>query len=386
MKSSNLQTLLTDASNRWMGHGGQTTKGPYKPIDRLIGAFEMTRPLLATMGPPLAGAGAVLSIGLIPSIPKIIIGSFIVLIATFGIHTFNDWVDRERDKKAWPARAIPTERVRPGIAFGLSISYFIISLALTFFFINITTSVILLIALSLGILYTMHFRDRIGYLSLPFIIGLFPIGGWAAFSPETLFRSPLPWILYAMTWLWQGGHIMVHSAGHPVKVVDGKRTTEIKGFFFPTTPHLAAILGLIFLILTFCLSISLFFFSPLRYVFLAISVLSGVYVIIPSVILLQDPENKKKSLAAFNGASKYLTILSSGIIMDIFIQTVAHEYLLEAFAFLRLHLGLWLWPILFAGIATIIGLFFVAIFILDLLVRYFIGKRDYTVNKSLMRG
>ncbi|MBA7609690.1 UbiA family prenyltransferase [candidate division WOR-3 bacterium] len=386
MENSNLQTLLADVSNRWMGHGGPITKGPYKPVEKLIAAFEMTRPLLSTIGPPLAGAGAVLSIGGIPSIPKILIGSFCVLIATFGIHTFNDWIDRERDKEAWPMRAIPTGRVYPKVAFILSISYFIISIVLTFFFINKTTSVILLIALTLGILYTMHFRDRVGYLSLPFIIGLFPIGGWAAFSPETLFRSPLPWILYAMAWLWQAGHIMVHSAGHPVKEVDGKRITEIKGFFFATTPNLSAILGLIFLLLTFFLSIVLFFITPLGYLYLTFSIVSGIYVLIPSIRLLQDPENKIKSLTAFNGASKYLVILSSGIIIDIFIHAVIWEYIVSSFAFLKLHFGLWLWPLLFAGIATIIGLIFVAIFILNLAVKHIMKRKDFAVKKPLMRG
>lgn len=383
MENNHTEFSSTDILNRWMGHGGPLRKGPYKPIERITAAFEMTRPLLATMGPPLAGEGAVLSIGAIPSISKIIIGSLCVLIATFGIHTFNDWVDRERDREAWPMRAIPTGRVYPKPAFILSVLYFLISLVLTFFFINPKTSFVLFIALSLGILYCLYLRDRVGYLSLPFIIGLFPIGGWTAFAPETLFKSPLPWFLYAIAWLWQAGHIMVHSAGHPVKEVNGKRITEIKGFFFSTTPSEAAVLGLIFLFLTFCFSIAIFFISPPGYLYLSIATLAGIYVLIPSIRLLLDPENKRKSLAAFNAASNYLIILSSGIIIEVFIRTVVWEYAVSFLSFMKLHLGLWFWPILFAGFATTIGFVILTIFLLELSVKYLIRKRRLTV-KSLM--
>jgi len=376
---------MTDMINRWMGHGGSVSIGPYKPIEKMIAAFEMTRPLLSTMGPPLAGAAAVLSISSIPSIPKIIFGSLAVIIAAFGIHTFNDWVDRERDKQAWPMRAIPTGRIQPKTAFILSMSYFIIAITMTYFLINSTTSLILFIALFLGCLYCLRLRDKIGYLSLPFIIGLFPIGGWTAFSPKTLFHSPMPWILFAMAWLWQAGHIMVHSAGHPVKEINGKRITETKGFFFSTTPAQAAILGLVFLILTFVLSITIYFISPLGYLYLALSIISAIYVIVPAYKLLKNPENKAKSLTAFNAASNYLIMVNMAIIIDIFVQTVLWKYLASPVSILRTHLGLWLWPVIFAALATIIGFLFLAIFILKEIINYSVQRRKRNIN-SLVRG
>ncbi|MDI6704246.1 MAG: UbiA prenyltransferase family protein [bacterium] len=307
---------------RWMGYGTTSTKDRYTTAERAIGFVDITRPILAMMGPLIAGAGAVLSIKGFPPLDKCILGSLAVLIATFGIHAFNDWADRKRDKLVWPNRPIPAKRVKESEALLYSIILFVIALFISWIVFNTTTFIILLIALILGCIYSIYLRDRIGYLTLPPIIGLFPIGGWAAFSPQTLFSNPLPWVLYLLGLLWQAGHIMVYSPVHPVQKVKEKLRTEVPALFFVPSPKSASILGVVFLFLTWIVSIALYFATNLTYVYLIIAVLSGLMAVSAGIRLIQDPINKKRALLAFNVASLYEMLLFGGILLDSFLYKV----------------------------------------------------------------
>jgi 4-hydroxybenzoate polyprenyltransferase len=361
MEDYGLKALLGSMLHRGIGHGNPSSRAPYKPIERLTAAFEMTRPLLAVMGTALVAAGAVLALGPLPPLIMIIYGITCSALANFYIHTFNDWSDRERDREAWPKRALPSSRISARAALLLSLFYFILAIVLTWIFFNITTAVILTISLSLGTIYTKYLRDRVGYLTLPFIIGIHPVGGWAAFSAHTLFKNPLPWILYVL-------------------VRKGKRVTQVRAFFFWTTPHQAAVLGFFFLLLTFCVSIYLFFVTPLGYFYLCIAILSAVYALIPSALLIKDPENKKKALNAFNVASLYALILCLSILIDILVFHVLGTHILSILSSLYAIPSLWLLPLLFAGFATLIGLFFVGIFILDRIIKIVMKRKRYIFN------
>jgi 4-hydroxybenzoate polyprenyltransferase len=380
MEDYGLKEFLGSILHRGIGHGNPSSKPPFKRVEHVTAAFEMTRPLLAIMGTALVATGAVLALETIPPFLLIIYGFICSAIANFYIHTFNDWSDRERDRKAWPERAIPTGRISPRAALLLSVFYFVLAVTLTAVFFNITTAIILTISLSLGTLYTRYGRDRIGYLTLPFIVGIHPLGGWAAFSPRTLFTNPLPWILYALMFLWQSGHIMIHSTLHPVIEVKGRRVTQVKGFFFSTTPRQAAILGFVFLMLTFSVSIYLYFSSTLSYIYLAVAILSAFYALIPSAILIKEPENMPRAINAFNAASLYALILSLSVLVDILVFKVLREHTIAFFSVIQGQLGLWLWPILLAAFCTLVGLFFLGIFILDRIIKSISRQKRLVLN------
>jgi len=311
---------------RWMGYGVPVSKGSYSSREKTAALLEVTRPLLALMGPPVAGAGAVLAINGFPSLSKCFLGSLLVLVATFGMHTFNDWRDKKRDLRAWPGRPIPSGRLKPPEALVLSLFFFALSLSGAWMLFNATLFAILLIALTLGVVYCLVLRDRVGYLSLPPIVGLFPVGGWAAFSPDTLFTNPLPWLLYLLTVGWQAGHIMVYSAGHPIEEVGGRKKTEVPALLFRPSPVAASLSGLVFLVATLVVSIGLYLASPLRYPYLVIAVGSALIVVTAALRLLRDPLNRRKALLAFNVASFYEMALFGGILVDVFVFRVASKY------------------------------------------------------------
>jgi len=310
-----------------MGHGGIARKEKYSFFERVFSYFEITRPFLLTMAPPITGAGAILANGRMPHLLLVILGSAAACIATAGIHTFNDWWDRKRDLDAWPDRPIPTTRVHPALALAYSLILMAISVAVVWFAFNPLSTTILCIALALGIAYTMFLRDVVGYLSLPFIIALFPLGGWAAFSPQTLFTSPIPWVLAVTAIIWQAAHIMVHSPSHPIRTKDGKLTTEKKAFFFYPTPARAAWMGFLFTLVMFVVSVVLFFLVDLGLFYLIIALPMGVVALLSTVALVKDPTNKARSMGAFNIASMNLIFVFGAIIIDVFFRKSLQDYI-----------------------------------------------------------
>jgi 4-hydroxybenzoate polyprenyltransferase len=303
---------------RWMGYGAPG-KEKYTFFERIVAFLDLSRPLLALMGPLLAASGAVLACEDFPPIDKFIFGFLTVLLATFGIHAFNDWSDRRRDLYCWPNRPIPTKRVKGFHALIFALLMFSIALFLALFIFNPLTFIILFLALTLGSFYSLFTRDKIGYLTLPPIIGLFPLGGWAAFSPNTLFESFTPWLLYFLALFWQAGHIMVYSPAHPIQKVKDKLKVEVPALFFVPTPKVAAAFGLLFLLLTWMASLLLYFIIPLKIIYLTLSSIGGLSAVIITILLLKDPLHKERSIRAFNTASCYAMVLFGSIVADRFV-------------------------------------------------------------------
>ena len=143
------------------------------------------------------------------------------------------------------------------------------------------TFFILLLAVILGALYSAYLRDRVGYLSLPPIVGLIYLGGWAAFSPETLFSSWLPWYLYLLGVVWQTAHIMVYYPLHFTPDTGSEPKTKAPpAFFFTPSPQAAVKIGVGFTCLTLVLSVWLLFLAPLSALYLALVIAAGIYALI----------------------------------------------------------------------------------------------------------
>ncbi len=310
-----------------MGHGGISLKKDYSFFERMFSFFEITRPFLLTMAPPITGAGAILANGEMPHLFLVLLGSLAACLATAGIHTFNDWWDRKRDFEAWPDRPIPTLRISPAAALVFASVLVAASIAIVWFAFNSTATVVLAAGIALGILYTISLRDAVGYLSLPLIIAVFPLGGWAAFSPSTLFKSPVPWVLAGTAIVWQAAHIMVHSSSHPIRTESGRLLTEKKAFFFYPSPLLAAWMGLVFTAIMFLVSIGLLFLVDVGWFYAVIALPMGLVAILSTVLLIREPASKARSMGAFNIASLYLIFVFGGVVVDVFLRKSLRPYL-----------------------------------------------------------
>jgi 4-hydroxybenzoate polyprenyltransferase len=165
--------------------------------------------------------------------------------------------------------------------------------------------VVSLISLIMGCLYSATLRDRIGYLILPLIQGTLWLCGWSAFSPETLFTSWMPWVLYIFSAAWQAGHIMVYSPLHPIRRVKGVKLTQVPALFVKTSPRTATVLGFIFLAITLILALYLGYYFSLGWLYLIPVLVMGIFLLPIAFRFVKDPENFGKGIRAFSWATYF---------------------------------------------------------------------------------
>ncbi len=176
------------------------------------------------------------------------------------------------------------------------------ALALAWLFFNEASKanfVILAIGCVAGWGYAAFTRDRIGYLSLPLLIGLFDLGGWAAFSPETLFTSATPWLLFALAVAWQGAHIMVLSAafkGGP----SADAQTVMPALFYKPTVKGATALALGFSLLFWPAAIVLYFRTDLGLLYLLPTLAAAGYATWSVWRFYRSPMDRALGTRAFN--------------------------------------------------------------------------------------
>lgn len=308
---------LSKIAHAGLGYG-LIAKEEYGFGDRVLGFITLIRPIFFILTPLNAASAAVLALVGYPSLSLCLLGFFAVAFASCAINVFNDYIDRERDKRIWQDRPIPSGRVKPNEALLVVVVSLVISLSIAWFFFNPLTFFILLLALILGCFYSVYLRDRVGYLSLPFIVGLIYLGGWAAFSPETLFSSMLPWYLYLLGVIWQAAHIMVY---YPLHITDNSKSGAkmAPAFFFTPSPLAAVGIGAGFICLTFLLSALLPLLAPLGILYLALVLTMGIYALTSGVRLLRDALNREKELRAFTSLSIFRLTISAAILLSIFL-------------------------------------------------------------------
>jgi len=289
--------------------------------DKATGFLSLIRPLFFILTPVNAASTAVLSLGGFPALSKCILGFLSVAFASCAANVFNDYIDRERDKTIWPTRTIPSGRVRPNEALLVVFLSLAISLAIAWWAFNPLTFSILLLALILGGVYSVYLRDKVGYLTLPPIVGLIYLGGWAAFSPETLFTNFLPWYLFLLGVVWQAGHIMVY---YPLHLAPGKGTSDIKtppALFFTPSPRAAVKIGIVFTYCTLILGVFLPLLTTLSPFYIIPVIAAGVYALLYGFRFHKDILNKEKGMAAFKAQSIFRLVISAAILLTVaFIQ------------------------------------------------------------------
>ena len=298
---------------------GLIRKESYSLSERFLGFLTLVPPIYLILTPINAASAVVLSIGGFPPWNKAIIGLITVALAGWGINALNHYIDRDRDKVIWPERSLPAGRVSSKTALISALCTFIGALSLSWFIFNLENFIILLIAIILGSAYSICFRDKIGYLSLPFIPGLIYLGGWAAFSPETMWTT-LPICLYLLGFLWQAAHITIYYPLHTIDV-QGKalNPTPLFASFRPSAKA-ASIIGLCFTVLTLMLSVALFFIASLSWIYIFCVLGAGIHAVISCISFSRSFSNRKIGYKAFASLSIFRLVISVAILFDVFIS------------------------------------------------------------------
>jgi heme o synthase len=310
---------MVTITQRWMGRGN-TVKETYTLTEKLGGLVDLTRPILSIMGALGVAAAAALAYGGFPGWGPCAIGFIAAILAYAGIHAFNDYIDSFRDVECWPGRPVPSNRLTSRQVLVFSISVFVISLVLIWVFFNPVCFIISTISIVLGCLYSAYLRDRVGYLVLPPIQGVLWLCGWTAFSPDTLFTSWMPWILYLFSASWQAGHIMVYSPLHPVRKFKGTELTQVPALFVKTTPRTAAGLGMIFLTITLALGIFLGFYAHLGLIYLVPVGIMGIITLAVSYPFVNEPDNFSRGIKAFTFITYFMLVVRICILISVLLS------------------------------------------------------------------
>jgi 4-hydroxybenzoate polyprenyltransferase len=292
-------------------------KEGYTFKDKTVGFLTLIPPIFLFVTPFNAASAAVLSINGFPSLKLCIFGFLTAAFAAGGANIFNRYTDRERDKVTWPMRSIPSGRANAQHVLAVSISFYIIALVLCWIFFNPTSFIILLIAIILGSLYSLYLRDNVGYLTLSPIVGLIYLGSWAAFSPETLFTTFLPWYLFVLGLVWQSAHIMIHYVLYIKDDVNDISFISTPVFFVKPSPKAAIYMGLSVHILTVLLSVLLPFFAPLGIIYLIPVLAVGLYSLFSVFGLIKDTSNKQRIYKAWSMLAVFRLVISAAILLDV---------------------------------------------------------------------
>ncbi|UCE75114.1 MAG: UbiA family prenyltransferase [Methanomassiliicoccales archaeon] len=274
--------------------------------NKFLGMICLQRPMVAVMGPLMFFAGAFIALGKVPPVNSIIWGFIAVYALTSAEHTIDDYIDKEIDKKKWPNRPLPTETIsrRGGGIYAISLASF--GIVLSFIFFNWQLVVVEFVALGLGTLYP-YLRDRIGYLVLPGIPALIGIGGWVAYSPDTLFTSPLPWLLYLIFASWQAFHILTLPWA----------LTVTKTFFVKPKPRTVAKISVIFSVLTLLLALYLSSYLDNALLFIIVMMVVSIIFWLSAVPLIREPTDTKNSYRAVVVASNYNIVLCVALMFTV---------------------------------------------------------------------
>jgi 4-hydroxybenzoate polyprenyltransferase len=307
---------MSGITQRWMGQGNEV-KTIYTTGDRLAGVLDITRPILSTMGALGVAAGAALAYGGFPAWNKCLIGLIAALLAFAGIHAFNDYADKRRDVVCWPGRPIPSRRLKEWEGLFIAIGAYAIALVIVWFGFNPTCFWVSAVAIALGCLYSGFLRDRVGYLILPPIEGMLWLCGWAAFSPDTLFTSRAPWVLWAFSATWQAGHIMVYSPLHPISHINDKKLTQVPAFIARTSPQTATIIGFIFLCFAAAFGIYLGFYFDLGLLYIIPTAIMAAIALVICFQYVRDPENFAKGIKTFSFATYFMLVARVFILLSV---------------------------------------------------------------------
>lgn len=184
---------------------------PKEPIlrNRIIGLITLQRVGVVVMGLPIALGSAALAGGK-PNDPRLPFGVIAVWLIVAAMHTMNDIIDIERDKKKFPNRPLPSGLIPRWVAVIYAVVMAGIGIIMAYLVFNWLCAALALMVIVLGCIYTRYTRDKIGFLTLVWIPAFEPVGAWAAISPGTVL-TPLPWMLYTFLAIHQVAMMMVED-------------------------------------------------------------------------------------------------------------------------------------------------------------------------------
>jgi len=184
----------------------------------VLGLFRVGNCAMGALGTLLAAVVCVGVEGLEDYVPEIVLSMTVVVLFTAAGNSLNDYFDRETDKVAHPRRPIPSGRVRPSVALGLSAALFALAQALSLL-VNLWSVIIVAASILVLVAYEELLKAEgfAGNLAISWLTGALFLFGGAAVE-----RLDLAWILAALAFLATLGREIVKD----IQDIEGDRGTR----------------------------------------------------------------------------------------------------------------------------------------------------------------
>lgn len=263
-------------------------------------------------------AGMVLAQRGIPPLNIITFGIVSLLLSAAGSAILNNLLDRQSDllmdRLTRRAEALRVIGERP--AFSISISIILLSLFISFYFLNVVNGVLIVSAiLSYTLLYTLYLKRSSPYGAIPGgLPGALPVLiGYSAVNPGMGIDGV---ILFSIMILWQPPHFWALAQNYKE---DYKRAgVPVMPVVFGT--NYTNMLMLIYSLSLLPLSLSLWFFGYCSAFYAVMAVILGVYFDYVMVRSVLTSSNYRKAFAV---SIIYILMLMASLIVDVSLSPAA---------------------------------------------------------------
>lgn len=252
------------------------------------------------------------------TLPAIVLGTLGLILSAAGANTVNMWYDRDIDPlmNRTKNRPLPSGRMQPRTV--LTIGIFLISAGtLVASLANwLTAAMALSGALFYVFIYTMLLkRNTVQNIVIGGAAGAFPpLVGWA--SVQNDLSSPLPWLMFAVIFLWTPPHFWA------LALMTNADYTRAKVPMYPVVHGEPATRLAIMRYLTILLPATLLggLFAPLGWLYTAAAIGLGIWWTLSAWQLLHAPQttaqNRAPAQLVFKRSLYYLALLFLAMVLD----------------------------------------------------------------------
>ncbi len=304
--------------------------GVWQPLAKqLVALLGFSRALIGFFVLTQAALGAFLALGRFPQWDVIIIGSIACITGSYSLVAFNDLLDVPIDKKRFEGKLRELDGFDIGSAFerhplaqgtiglGLALSWILVMAIISMLGIYYINPVLIWILPIIATFVTgyslLSRRSSLKTISVAIAVTLGGVAGWLAVSSV---YSVLFWLFVAWTFLWEIG-----GRNIPNDFNDVEEDKEIGIKTFPATLgcKAAAMIIIVFLILTIIVSLPMIWISTESLVWAIVALLFGIYFLLVPGWNLVRKAVPEQSMKLFNRSCLYplamLLILVSSLFL-----------------------------------------------------------------------
>ena len=294
-------------------------------ITRFKAHIELLRPPLAAMDLAMPAAAALLAVwtveAALPPLLPFIIASIAAYCAITSSYVYNDCCDIDVDRIGMPNRPLPSAQLSKKDAQLWSLFLFLVAVAVSLY-LNPESVIVLAIATFFITIYSAWAKRNtpFSWVFVGLSFGLVPLGVWLAFEPAGILKAgagvhPSSIILAAMIGITDWGFTNCDASRDVAGDKEKGIPTTPATYGIPATARMVTGFWVIGVILSIALGLS----SNLGWLYMAVAVISGGWLLLQNLDFVRHPTAKRGELLFYQSAN-YRAVLFAAIIADTLLQ------------------------------------------------------------------